>query len=162
MFELSCKSTLTFQWFCTRSVVEDALNWRLFRSSLRVWMYIDFICFDHIYIYIYIFVWRCIYPPSCNRGKASSSSGKARMKVSVHSACLCFLLSVCVVFNCPPHFRFARSRERERGARVLHFIGVNWMRLCVFCESCLCVIRCWMGLLFHLLPRSPCASLSAL
>lgn len=41
--------------------------------------------------------------------------------------------------------------------RVLHFTGVNWMRLSVFCESGFCLIRCWMGVLFHLLPWFPSA-----
>lgn len=36
------------------------------------------------------------------------------------------------------------------------------MRLSVFCESGFCLIRCWMGVLFHLLPRFPRASPSAL
>lgn len=36
------------------------------------------------------------------------------------------------------------------------------MRLSAFCESCFCLIRCWMGVLFHLLPRFPRASPSAL
>lgn len=29
------------------------------------------------------------------------------------------------------------------------------MRLSAFCESCFCLIRCWMGVLFHLLPPIP-------
>ncbi len=101
------------------------------------------IWFDNIYIYIYLFHVVCV----CIYGEISAivlSLTKRRRSLQLLRWSSVKGFSVLIVPTLPTR-------------RVSHFTGVNWMRLSVFCESGFCLIRCWMGVLFHLLPWFPSA-----